>query len=100
LHYHFELNDKWNLISCTVLPIIDPKGIAPGSGNQSGRGDSVQTLFFSPRPGPGGTVWGACASWNNKVRLVTKSDIWRFQFISSDFGKYRSVLRNITPTSS
>lgn len=54
----FELNDTWNLISRTILPIIDQKDIFPGSGSQTGLGDTVQTLFFSPRPGPSGLIWG------------------------------------------
>ena len=55
----FELNDEWNLISRTILPIIDQRDIFPGAGSQSGFGDIVQTLFFSPRPGPDGLIWGA-----------------------------------------
>ena len=54
----FELNDTWNLISRTILPIIHQEDIAPGAGNQTGLGDTVQTLFFSPRPGPSGLIWG------------------------------------------
>ena len=54
----FELNDTWNLISRTILPIIDQKDIFPGAGSQAGLGDTVQTLFFSPRPGPSGLIWG------------------------------------------
>jgi hypothetical protein len=54
----FELNEKWNLISRTILPFIHQKDISPGTGNQTGLGDTVQTLFFSPRPGPSGLIWG------------------------------------------
>ena len=55
----FELNDQWNLISRTILPVIHQDDIFPGAGDQTGLGDTVQTLFFSPRPGPSGLVWGA-----------------------------------------
>lgn len=55
----FELNDKWNLISRTILPFIHQKDITSSAGDQTGLGDTVQTLFFSPRPGPGGMIWGA-----------------------------------------
>ena len=55
----FELTDTWNLISRTILPIIDQQDVFPGAGSQSGLGDTVQTLFFSPRPGPDGLIWGA-----------------------------------------
>ena len=54
----FELNDKWNLISRTILPFIDQMNIYPGAGSQTGLGDTVQTLFFSPRPGASGLIWG------------------------------------------
>ncbi len=45
----FELNDEWNLISRTIVPIIKQKDILPGSGTQTGVGDIVQSFFFSPR---------------------------------------------------
>ena len=54
----FELNDKWNLISRTILPFVHQEDIFPGAGDQTGVGDIVQTLFFSPRSGPGGLIWG------------------------------------------
>lgn len=55
----FELNDTWNLISRTIVPFIRQTNIFPGAGNQTGLGDTVQSLFFSPRPGPSGLIWGA-----------------------------------------
>ncbi|WP_353643122.1 transporter [Mesorhizobium sp. WSM2239] len=55
-----SLNDDWNLISRTILPIITQEDIAGPSGSQSGLGDITQSLFFSPKaPGPGGVIWGA-----------------------------------------
>ena len=54
----FVLNDKWNLISRTILPVVSQDDIYPGAGDQTGLGDTVQSLFFSPRPGPSGTIWG------------------------------------------
>lgn len=54
----FVLNQKWNLISRTILPLVHQDDIYPGAGSQTGLGDVVQSLFFSPRPGPGGLVWG------------------------------------------
>ena len=56
----FELNDEWNLISRTILPLIKQSDIAPGTGSQSGTGDIVQSLFFSPiAPTKSGWIWGA-----------------------------------------
>lgn len=54
----FELNDTWNLISRTILPVMYQEDILPGSGDQFGLSDTVQTLFFSPRPGASGLIWG------------------------------------------
>jgi len=54
----FELNIEWNLISRTILPIVDQKDISPGTDSQSGLSDTVQAFFFSPRPGASGLIWG------------------------------------------
>jgi hypothetical protein len=56
----FSLNEDWNLISRTILPLISQQDILPGSGSQSGLGDTVQSLFFSPvNPTTNGWIWGA-----------------------------------------
>lgn len=56
----FSLNQDWNLISRTILPIVDQSDIFPGAGSQSGLGDTVQSLFFSPvQPTSNGWIWGA-----------------------------------------
>src|SRR5450755_76852 len=41
-----SLNADWNLISRTILPIVDQNDIAPGAGHQFGLGDTLQSLFF------------------------------------------------------
>ena len=54
-----SLNDDWNLISRTIMPVIWQDDIAGPSGHQFGLGDITQSLFFSPKqPGPGGLIWG------------------------------------------
>ena len=54
-----ELNDEWNLISRTIVPLVSQDDVFPGSG-QSGVGDIVQSVFFSPvAPTSGGWIWGA-----------------------------------------
>lgn len=55
----FELNDDWNLISRTILPLVSQSDIFPGSGSQSGTGDIVQSLFFSPKEAVNGWIVGA-----------------------------------------
>ena len=55
----FDLNEDWNVISRTILPLISQRDIVPGAGSQSGIGDVVQSVFFSPkRPTAGGWIWG------------------------------------------
>lgn len=54
------LNDDWNLISRTILPIAWQDDIAGPSGDQFGLGDITQSLFFSPaKPTGNGIIWGA-----------------------------------------
>jgi hypothetical protein len=54
------LNDDWNVISRTILPVVDQQDIFPGAGDQFGIGDVVQSFFFSPKsPTAGGWIWGA-----------------------------------------
>ncbi len=53
----FSLNENWNLISRTILPIVYQENII-GTSSQSGLSDTVQSLFFSPKaPTSGGWIW-------------------------------------------
>ncbi len=55
-----SLNDDWNVISRTILPVLSQDDVFPGEGSQSGLGDVVQSVFFSPkRPTKSGWIWGA-----------------------------------------
>ncbi|XZG70290.1 hypothetical protein ACTSKR_00080 [Chitinibacteraceae bacterium HSL-7] len=55
-----DLSSDWNLISRTILPVIDQRDVLPGSGHQFALGDTVQSLFFSPKaPTASGWIWGA-----------------------------------------
>lgn len=55
----FSLNQDWNLISRTIVPVIRQDDVLPGAGTQSGIGDVVQSFFFSPKkPTAGGWIWG------------------------------------------
>jgi len=54
-----SLGDDWNMISRTILPIIYQDSTTPLGGEQFGLGDTVQSLFFSPKEiGPSGIIWG------------------------------------------
>lgn len=55
----FSLNEDWNLISRTILPIIRQDDIPIRGANESGVGDVLQSLFFSPAtPTSRGLIWG------------------------------------------
>ncbi|MBZ9654426.1 transporter [Phyllobacterium lublinensis] len=55
----FTLNENWNVISRTILPIAWQNDIAGPSGDQFGLGDTTQSFFFSPKQPAGGIIWGA-----------------------------------------
>ncbi len=56
----FSLNDDWNIISRTILPVVSQDEIFSGAGSQTGLGDVVQSVFFSPKqPTESGWIWGA-----------------------------------------
>lgn len=53
----FGINDDWNVISRTILPVIDQQGIAPGGATDAfGLGDTVQSFFFAPKTSD--PIWG------------------------------------------
>lgn len=54
----FGISEDWNVISRTILPIIDQEGLAPAgdSLNKYGLGDTVQSFFFSPKESS--PIWG------------------------------------------
>ena len=55
-----DLNQDWNVISRTILPVVTQQDIFAGAGNQDGIGDVVQSVFFSPKkPTADGWIWGA-----------------------------------------
>lgn len=55
-----SLNEDWNVISRTILPVVSQDDIFAGAGSQFGIGDIVQSVFFSPKePTSKGWVWGA-----------------------------------------
>ena len=57
----FSLNQEWNIISRTIIPLIDQKGLSPnGAADASGLGNITESIFFSPKkPTESGWVWGA-----------------------------------------
>jgi len=55
-----SINEDWNLITRTIVPVIAQQDIFAGAGSQVGFGDITESLFFSPKkPTAGGWIWGA-----------------------------------------
>jgi hypothetical protein len=54
----FSLNDKWNLITRNILPIIGQGDFFPGDSNTFGLGDLTSSFFFSPKRTIGGMILG------------------------------------------
>ena len=55
-----ELNEDWNVISRTIVPLIAQEDVFTFDRRQSGLGDIVQSVFFSPKePTSTGWIWGA-----------------------------------------
>ena len=55
----FSITPEWNVISRTIVPIVDQHVPSFGDGSQSGIGDITQSFFFSPAlPTAAGVIWG------------------------------------------
>ena len=55
-----SMNDEWNLITRTIVPVIDQDDIPIRGQGESGLGDTTASQFFSPKePTAGGWIWGA-----------------------------------------
>ena len=54
-----SLNEKWNLITRTIFPIVSQPSFARGQNREDGIGDTTISGFFSPKlPAFGHLVWG------------------------------------------
>ncbi len=55
----FSLSEDWNLISRTILPVIDQEDVPVAGMGESGIGDVLQSFFFSPKkPTDSGWILG------------------------------------------
>jgi len=52
------LNEDWNLITRTIVPIVHQESLADGIKSESGLGDIVQSFFFSPKKPVNGWIIG------------------------------------------
>ena len=58
--YPVSINDDWNLVTRTILPVISQPAFAPGQSRENGLGDIQFSAFFSPKKATsGGWIWGA-----------------------------------------
>lgn len=56
----FSLGKDWNLVTRTIVPLVDRQGFPLNDMNESGLGDTIASQFFSPKsPAAGGWIWGA-----------------------------------------
>jgi len=54
-----SVNEDWNLISRTIIPVISQDDVIPGQGSESGLGDITPAFWFSPKaPTSRGLIWG------------------------------------------
>lgn len=53
----FGINDDWNVIVRTIVPVIWQDETVAGQGDSSGFGDVTQTFFFTPKASHDGFVW-------------------------------------------
>jgi len=53
-----SLSDDWNLITRTIVPLINQPEFVPGQGSKFGLGDVNLSLFVGPKD-PGDVIWGA-----------------------------------------
>jgi hypothetical protein len=56
----FSISEDWNLITRSIVPLVDQQDFPVSALNESGLGDITESLFFSPNsPTAGGLIWGA-----------------------------------------
>jgi hypothetical protein len=72
----FSLNDDWNLILRTILPVIYQGSLADGIQSKAGLGDTVQSFFFSPKEPINGWILaaGPVALWPTGTDPLLRSE--------------------------
>lgn len=111
-----KLNDEWNLISRTILPVIDMESPYPGVDSASGLGDTTQSLFFSPQKSTAdGWIWGAGPVFliptatddllgNNPwgagptALLLKQQDGWTYGILANQIWSFRASNQQVSAT--
>ncbi len=55
----FSIGEEWNLITRTIVPLIDQQDLPVQGEDKSGLGDVTQSFFFSPKAPVGGWILAA-----------------------------------------
>ncbi len=76
----FSLNDDWNLISRTILPVIEQDDFPVAAMNESGLGDTIQSFFFSPKEPINDWIVG----FGPVLLLPTATDTAQFLSVTAD----------------
>jgi hypothetical protein len=54
-----SISEDWNLITRTIVPLVEQQGFSSSAMNESGLGDVLASQFFSPKaPTESGWIWG------------------------------------------
>ncbi len=74
----FALNEDWNLITRTIVPLIYQESLADGVDSEFGLGDIVQSFFFSPKQPANGWIWGVgpVFNWPTATDTALGSEKW------------------------
>jgi hypothetical protein len=66
-----SISDNWNLISRTIVPVVNQHGFQGPDSDQTGFGNTLQSFFFSPKaPTKAGLIWGV----GPVIQLPTATD--------------------------
>jgi len=74
-----SLNEEWNLIIRTIVPVVYQDPPADGISSEFGLGDTTQSFFFSPKkPTAGGWIWaiGPVFLWPTGTDDLLDSGKW------------------------
>ena len=73
-----QLNEDWNLITRTILPLTWQPQLGPGVGSAFGLGNITESLFFSPNNPIGGIIFGFGPAFvlPNATTSLVGSNIW------------------------
>jgi len=60
----FSMGENWNLITRTIVPVVDQNDIPVSGQGETGLGDIVASQFFSPKDATSrGWIWGVGPVW-------------------------------------